>query len=226
MKKIVQIACGLLVILGVFFCASRTINVMQTSLKGAIVVIDAGHGGFDPGKVGVSGALEKDINLEIALRLKKILEENDIKVLMTREEDKGLYEEGDKKKKASDMRKRVELINNSKAVVAVSIHQNSFTQESSKGAQVFYYENSEEGKQLGEVLQEQIKNSINDGNHRVAKANDSYYMLKKSNCPVAIVECGFLSNYSEEKLLQSEEYQEKMAWAIHLGILQYLNQTK
>lgn len=190
-----------------------------------IVVIDPGHGGFDPGKVGVNDVLEKDINLSISQKLKEKLEAEGIEVLMTRSEDCGLYSSTDSNKKRTDMQKRVEIINTSNAAIAVSIHQNSFSQESSKGAQVFYHESSEKGKVLGETLQEVIKSEIADGNHRVAKSNDSYYMLRKTQCPLVIVECGFLSNYEEAKLLTEDEYQDKMATAILDGIKKYLEEN-
>lgn len=190
------------------------------------IVIDAGHGGRDPGKVGVNNTLEKDINLKIALKLKALLEQNDYKVIMIREEDTGLYSESDSNKKVSDMKKRVEIINNSNAILAVSIHQNSFTQEEIKGAQVFYYTGSAAGKEYAGILQEQLKKTINDGNKRQAKSNDAYYMLKKTQIPIVIVECGYLSNNKEAQLLNTDEYQEKMAWAIHLGMINYLNTQK
>ncbi len=188
------------------------------------IVLDAGHGGLDPGKVGVNHALEKDINLSIAYKLKLLLEQNDIHVIMTRESDDGLYTKSDSNWKLADMRRRIKIINSSNAVFAISIHQNSFSQESSKGAQMFYYKNSQQGKILAEVLQESIKKSMNDGNQRLAKANGTYFLLKQSSCPLVIVECGFLSNWAEAKLLCNDAYQEKMAWAIHLGILEYINQ--
>ena len=190
-----------------------------------VIVIDPGHGGFDPGKVGVNEVLEKDINLKISLLLKDVLESEGYEVLMTRTEDCGLYASTDSNKKRADMQKRVEIINSSNAVLAVSIHQNSFEQESSKGAQVFYHQESEKGKVLGETLQETIKSVIADGNHRVAKSNDSYYMLRKTQCPLVIVECGFLSNQAEAKLLTEDEYQKKMAGAIRDGIKKYLEQN-
>lgn len=190
--------------------------------KGTIL-IDPGHGGFDPGKVGINDALEKDINLSISLKLKTFLEENNYEVILTRSDDNGLYEEGDSNKKRTDMRKRVEIINNSNALAAVSIHQNSFPEQSSKGAQVFYHVKSAKGKEFAEIMQEQIKTTLADNNHRGAKSNDNYYMLKKTTCPLVIVECGFLSNPDEAALLCDEAYQEKLAWAIHLGILKYLS---
>lgn len=189
------------------------------------VVIDPGHGGFDPGKVGVNGAKEKDINLSIALKLKKLLEQNDVKVVLTRETDNGLYSEGDRNKKQTDMRKRIEIINNSNALVAISIHQNSFTQADQKGAQVFYYSGSKLGKEYAEIMQAQLKKTLKDSNRREAKANDNYYLLKKSGCPIVIVECGYLSNQEEASMLVEDSYQEKLAWAIHLGLLSFINQN-
>ena len=220
----------LLIFFAIFLLSERNIKAMKhlfgqvsNDQKHPVVVIDAGHGGFDPGKIGVNKTLEKDINLAISQQVKELLEQNDIKVVMTRDSDKGLYSESDSNKKASDLKKRVEIINNSEATLVVSIHQNSFTEESSHGAQVFYYTNQEEGKRFANIMQLQLKSTIQDNNHRVEKANSSYYLLKKANCPIIIVECGFLSNYKEAELLSKEEYQRKLAWAIHLGILKYLN---
>ena len=188
-----------------------------------VVVVDPGHGGNDPGKVGTGGVEEKGINLSIAGRLKSLLELNDITVVMTRETDEGLYDSSASNKKADDLKKRVKLIEESGASVAVSIHQNSYTDASCRGAQTFYYTDSSEGEELARILLEQLKAVLNDGNHRTEKENDSYYMLKKSTIPTVIVECGFLSNPDEKEMLLSEEYQEKIAWALHLGILEYLN---
>lgn len=191
----------------------------------AVVVIDAGHGGSDPGKVGVNQTEEKEINLAIARRLKTLLELNDIKVIMTRETGDGLYDPSASNKKADDLKKRVALIEESGAALTVSIHQNSYPDASIRGAQTFYYTGSKDGEELAKMLLKAIKAEVKDGNHREAKANDSYYMLKKSVCPTVIVECGFLSNSDEEALLNSEEYQEKLAFAIHLGIMEFLNRS-
>lgn len=198
----------------------------NTSLSSFTVVIDPGHGGFDPGKVGVDGTLEKDINLAISLKLKDLLEQENIKVIITRTEDKAVGQTEGEAKKQEDMRSRVEMINESNADLAVSIHQNSFTEESSKGAQVFYHPESEAGEKLALLIQEKIKQSVDDDNHRQAKSNDSYYMLKKTTCPIVIVECGFLSNYAESALLNEEAYQKKIAEGIKEGILAYLEEQK
>lgn len=212
--------------------SDKSIDAMKSLLAGGgaeakkdmpTVVIDPGHGGRDPGKVGVNGALEKDINLAIALKLKNLLEQNDVRVIMTRTEDTGLYSENDSNKKKSDLDKRIDIINSSGALFAVSIHQNSFSQSGVKGAQVFYHSQSEQGRKLAEILQKQLIETIDDGNRRKAKSNTSYYLLKHTTCPLVIVECGYLSNHREAELLLDEEYQEKMAWAIHLGIMQWIS---
>lgn len=194
-----------------------------TGKKIPVVVIDAGHGGKDPGKVGVNDALEKDINLSISLRLKCLLEQNDIIVVMTREEDKDLASEQASNRKNEDLRARAALIEGISPVVMVSIHQNSYPEPEVDGAQAFYYSGSENGKKLARMVQDSLKTELDDGNHRVAKANKEYYLLKKATCPAVIVECGFLSNPTEAGLLITEEYQEKIAFAIHLGILEYIN---
>jgi N-acetylmuramoyl-L-alanine amidase len=152
------------------------------------------------------------------------LEQNDIKVILTREDDKGLYSESDSYKKRADLGKRVDIIKTSGAELAISIHQNSFTEEYVKGAQTFYYGKSDAGKILAEIIQDQLKKTIKDGNHRVAKPNNSYYMLKNTECPLVIVECGYMSNHSESELLLKEDYQEKMAWGIHIGIMRFINE--
>lgn len=190
------------------------------------IAIDPGHGGKDPGKVGVNGALEKDINLIISLKLKKLLEEYDINVIMTRETDEGLYKDTDQNKKRADLNNRLKIINESNVDFVISIHQNSFEQEAIKGAQVFYHESSAEGRSLASNIQEELKAVLNDNNHRNIKKNNTYYMLKKSECPLVIVECGYLSNFKEASLLIEKDYQEKIAYAICLGILKYKNLDK
>ena len=188
----------------------------------ATIVIDAGHGGPDPGKVSESGTLEKDINLNIAFYIKEMLEAQNISVIMTREEDKDLATET-QKRKLSDIKERVKLMEESNADAIISIHQNSYPDADIYGAQCFYPTNSEEGKNLATILQTQIIESTNQTKIREIKANDDYYLLKHSTTPIVIVECGFLTNPEEEQLLLSDEYQRKMAWSIHLGILKYLN---
>lgn len=181
-----------------------------------VVVIDSGHGGSDPGKIGINNVLEKDINLQIAQKIQKLLEEQGVKVVMTREDGASLREA-----KAEDLKARVELVNQTKPSLAVSIHQNSYSDESIHGAQVFYYTHSKEGENAAKILQEALR-KIEPENHREAKANDTYYMLKKTEVPVVIAECGFLSNQKEAGQLCSEKYQNQVAQAIAEGILEYI----
>ena len=207
----------------IFYATGKNVTIGD---KGKCVVIDAGHGGDDPGKVGINGAKEKDINLAIAGMVKKYLEANDVHVVMTRETDEGLYDSGAANKKVQDMKKRIALINETKPDVTVSIHQNSYPEEYVHGAQVFYYTGSTSGQKLAENIQKQLVSKADPDNKRQIKANDSYYLLKKTGIPIVIVECGFLSNSEEAEKLCDSEYQEQIAWAIHMGILQYLNESQ
>lgn len=190
------------------------------------IVIDPGHGGGDSGKIGINGIYEKDVNLAIALRLKALLEAQDLTVYITREDDKGFYPDTGANKKMQDMKKRVEYINEVNPILCVSIHQNSFTDEGESGAQVFYHEKSEPAKQAAEIMQDQLKKTLDPGNRREVKNNTSYYLLKQTACPTIIVESGFLSNWEEAEKLKDSAYQEKVAWGIHMGVLRYLNTEK
>lgn len=207
---------------GAKLTSSQQIETKPAQVK-PCVVIDAGHGGIDPGKVSVDGSLEKDINLQIAEKLQQFLVMEDVEVILTRDSDAGLYDEDASNKKVQDMKNRVAVIEESQADLTVSIHQNSYHEEYVHGAQVFYYANSEKSKELAERIQQIMTLELDEDNTRQAKANDSYYLLKKTSSPIVIVECGFLSNYEEAQKLSSDIYQEKVAWAIHLAILQYLN---
>ncbi len=175
--------------------------------------------------MGINGANEKDINLEIAELVKVFLEANDITVVMTRESDDGLYDADAPNKKVQDMKRRIALIDETAPALTVSIHQNSYPEEYVHGAQVFYYSGSTQGKRLAESIQTELVGRVDPENKRQVKANDSYYLLKKTGIPIVIVECGFLSNGAEAEKLCSPGYQERIAWAIHIGILRYLNET-
>nr|WP_300832588.1 N-acetylmuramoyl-L-alanine amidase [uncultured Acetatifactor sp.] len=190
------------------------------------VVIDAGHGGDDPGKVGINGANEKDVNLEIARLVKQYLEMSDVEVVMTRESDEGLNDADAPNKKVQDMKRRIALIEEEAPALTVSIHQNSYPEEYVHGAQVFYYTGSAQGQRLAEGIQRRLVESADPENKRQVKANDSYYLLKKTGVPIVIVECGFLSNSAEAEKLCTPEYQDRVAWAIHMGILQYLSENE
>ena len=194
--------------------------------KGIKVVIDPGHGGNDPGGIGVSGVLEKDVNLSVAMFLKENLEQQGIEVVMTRERDEGLYSETAENKKKEDLAKRIEIIEENQPDFVLCIHQNIFTDAKYSGAQVFYYEDSMEGARLASAIQSQLIAGVDPENTRVPKSNMNYYMLKKSPVPIVIVECGFLSHVEEEAKLGTTEYQRALAWNIYLGTMHYLNETQ
>ena len=183
----------------------------------ALIILDAGHGGLDSGKIGINDQEEKDINLKIALKIKKLLEEQGISVMMTRSADERLSET-----QTEDLKARTEIMNRSNAALAVSIHQNSFRDSSVSGAQVFYYPDSDEGRKAADAIQEEL-NDMQPDNRKEVKANDTYYILKNTEIPVVIVECGFLSNYTEAEKLADDSYQSVVAGTVVRGILQYIN---
>jgi len=186
-------------------------------VSGKIIVIDAGHGGWDPGMV--SGKVEeKDINLSIAKKLQVFLEQGGATVIITRLDDSDLA-----KNKSGDMQIRRLIANTSKADIFVSIHQNSYHTANVKGFQAFYFNESDNSKKLATSIQESLKEFVSPGNKLGAKANKNYYVLKQTEMPAVLVECGFLTNHSERNRLTSDEYQEKIAWGIYLGIVNYFN---
>ena len=228
--KILSLVMGLLVAFSMIYTAEKIGEVYTmgeaalSSGEKHVVVVDAGHGGFDPGKVGINGAEEKDINLAIAQKVAGYLKAGDIDVVMTREDGEGLYDPDSDNKKVQDMKRRVEIMESAAPTLIVSIHQNSYPEEYVHGAQVFYHKDSEAGKELADCIQRQFVALLDPENNRRIKANDSYYLLKKTAMPIVIVECGFLSNYAEAEKLVTEEYQDQAAWAIYMGVMQYLSQ--
>ena len=231
MKKKIELGMAIILLLSVAVLSrNEAVITVESKAVGTVnencIVIDAGHGGDDPGKIGINGLLEKDINLIIAHKLKELLETQGYEVIMTRSTDEGLYQQGTKNMKVEDMQKRCEIITEAMPVFTVSIHQNSYPEEYVKGAQVFYYGHSKEGEALAKKIQGSLAEHLDPENHRVEKANESYYLLKKTPTPTVIVECGFLSNSEEADLLGTEDYQDKVAWAVMMGITQYLNEQK
>ncbi|NCB93462.1 MAG: N-acetylmuramoyl-L-alanine amidase [Clostridia bacterium] len=215
---------GCLLLVGVFWLARTGARLVasQSDDGDYIVVVDSGHGGQDPGKIGIHGELEKDINLQIALRLKKHLEKENVEVVMTREKDQDLADDNAQNRKVQDMKRRCEMIHEIQPDCVISIHQNSYPDESVKGAQVFYYQDSVEGERMAKIIQEKLIDKLDRENHRQAKGNGSYFLLKKTDASLVIVECGFLSNSEEALLLKDEEYQEKVAEAVCEGTVEYL----
>lgn len=193
------------------------------------VIIDAGHGGEDGGAVGQDEILEKEINLAVSQKLELILNLFGVNTDMTRRDDVSLSSDGTvplRKRKVSDIKKRVEKIVNTPNAVLISVHQNSFPQdESCHGAQVFFSKNNIESKSLAEKTQNTLKRGIDNSNNRVEKESDSsIYMLNNVNCPAILVECGFLTNDREAALLMTDAYRIKLAVCIASGFIQYQNE--
>jgi len=213
-RQIVFVGVILLVISAIL-ALKQYIPVIAIPVTNRVVIIDAGHGGGDPGAIGLSGTLEKDINLNIALKLQQFIEQSGGITLMTRTEDEMLAQN-----KREDMKLRKRLREENSGDIFISIHLNSFPQESCRGAQTFY-SNNEESKNLAEKIQKNMVKFLEDDNSRIAKKLTDVYLLKEVNIPSVIVECGFLSNSKEEKLLKEEEYQSKVAFSIFAGICEY-----
>lgn len=220
MRKKIELILVMLTLAGLVMVSKKLekyVNSDKVEKKGYTVVLDAGHGSSDSGKVGINGVLEKDINLSISKKTKKYLEKKGICVIMTRDKDESLAEGENGNRKVQDMKARVKRINDTKPDLAVSIHQNSYHEESIHGAQVFYYEHSESGEKDARILQEALL-AVDPDNTRQVKANTTYYLLKRTEVPILIVECGFLSNQEEAEKLASEDYQKEIAKAIANGI--------
>ncbi len=202
--------------------AFRALDIFQTD-KPFTVVLDAGHGGDDPGKVSASGVKEKEINLAITLKCRTILEQNGITVKLTREDDRSLEDPSATNKKASDLQNRKNFFLEENPDCVVSIHQNSFPDSSQHGAQVFYPSSHEESKKLASFIQKQTIHLTGEENRREIKPNSSYFLLRDNPIPTVIAEVCFLSNPSEAALITDENIQEKAAFAIAMGIMQYLH---
>ena len=191
-------------------------------LAGKIIILDPGHGGPDGGAVG-GDILEKDVALEVSLYLRDYLQEQGALVLMTREEDVDLASENTKgysRRKAEDLRKRVEMINQSDGDLFVSIHLNAIPSPKWRGAQTFYFRSQEENQRLAKFIQDEFRINLENTN-RSAKSINGIYLLKHANIPGALVEVGFLSNPSERELLRSDTYQKSLAASIYNGIMRH-----
>ncbi|MBM7663325.1 N-acetylmuramoyl-L-alanine amidase [Bacillus mesophilus] len=198
-------------------------NTWNLPLSGEVIVLDPGHGGIDGGASYGDEVFERDIALDIVLKVKDYLQEQGALVLMTREDHNDIADpdtKGVRNRKVEDLKNRVKFINGSDASSFITIHLNAIPAERWRGAQTFYYGSLEENKRLATFVQAEIKRNLENTN-RSAKAISGIYLLKKAQIPGALVEVGFLSNPHERNLLTTEEYQEKMAASIYKGILRY-----
>lgn len=205
----------------------QTIETMSMPVTSRTIVLDAGHGGEDGGAVSSNGISESNINLKIVLKLQNLLEQSGAKVILTRSDENAIYDVNKKTlrdKKNSDIKNRVKIGNTSSADIFVSVHLNKIPQSQYSGWQTFYKKNNEDSKRLATCLQNNLNEAIQKENKRVPLQIDNVYIVKKVEIPISIVECGFLSNPDEEKNLQQDEYQDRLAWGIYNGIMSYFSE--
>jgi N-acetylmuramoyl-L-alanine amidase len=200
--------------------SSGSIIETENALTDRLIVIDAGHGGFDPGTIGVTGTEEDGLNLLVANHLKGALEAYGAKVIMTRSNEKALAETKDE-----DMAKRRQIITDSGSDIVVSIHMNSFSDSSVSGPLVIFMQGSVKGEKLAKNIQQKLLEALKPEQENSARSGD-LYILRSGLQPCVIVECGYLSNEKEEKLLLQDDYQEKLADAICSGVNQYFSSIK
>ncbi len=235
-KRVFIIFFSVLISFAIYIGQNRQVNdrnersigdaVQVTSLpvSGKIVILDAGHGTPDEGAESKNGTTEAQINLEIVLKIQRLLEQSGCTVILTRSDENAIYDlnaKTIKQKKISDIHNRVKIGNESSADIFVSIHLNKISQQQYNGWQTFYNTKNEKSKNLAEQIQANLNEAIQKENHRIAMKLDTVYIMKNIEIPISIVECGFLSNPQEEQQLQQEEYQNRLAWGIYHGIISY-----
>ncbi len=228
----ILLASFCLALAAVGFGSLKPPKALDTSADGqtySTVIIDAGHGGEDGGASSASGLVEKDINLELAFILKEKLEAEGVKVILTRDSDRLLYDRNidyQGRKKKLDMAARLEIINNTENCIFISLHMNSFSDSRYSGLQVWYSDQNPESQNLANIIQSDIKTNLQPSNNRKTKsAGTSIYLLSKSSCPAVLVECGFLSNAAEAKLFESTEYKNSLAVQLCDSVIQFLGNS-
>lgn len=200
---------------------------MSLPVTNKVIIIDAGHGKPDEGAQSNNGTTEAETNLKIAFKLQNLLEQSGATVILTRSDENAIYDlsaETIKQKKVSDIRNRVKIGNNSSADIFVSIHLNKIPEQQYSGWQCFFQTNNEKSQELAKSIQTNLNEAIQKENNRVAMKLDKVYIMKQVQIPTAIVECGFLSNLEEEQQLLQDAYQDKLAWGIYNGIMEYFHQ--
>lgn len=231
-KTIIIIISFSLIFIGLtpLYFQSRNPKSTNSNSTKSVIIIDAGHGGFDGGAVAGDGTIEKDINLNIALAVGELLAFGGYDVVLTRDTDTGTEDDASKPiqtRKVSDLKNRLALMSKYDNAVFVSIHLNKFNSSAAHGAQVFYSPTFSESQELGQCIQQSVKNLLQPENERkIKKATKSTYLLYNATAPAVIVECGFLSNSEELKKLKDYDYQQQMAFAVYCGINDYFNREK
>ena len=222
---IVMLSC-LVLLIGFSRYTGNNIYVGNSADSRQTIVLDAGHGGMDSGAVGITGVHEKDINLSIVLKLQAILEFSGYNVVLTRNDDRSIHDShisrvGEQKK--SDMRNRLAIINNYPNAIFFSVHQNKFTQSQYSGAQMFYTEKNPDNMNLARIMQQRFKIIQPQNEREIKLSGDELFLFNNTQIPALLIECGFLSNADEEKLLSSDEYQQKIAFTIYCGIADFMS---
>ena len=217
-----------------YYAANQLPPSVPASVNGSdepqVVILDAGHGGMDGGCSSAKGDVEKNINLAILLDLRELLEMSGYEVIVTRDTDTSIHDagiEGIANQKSSDMDNRLEIFNSCEDAICISIHQNQFTDPKYSGAQMFYSDTHPESGKLAQIIQEQFVEFLQPDNSREIKlCGKELFLCYFSENPTVMVECGFLSNPDEAALLVTEDYQQKVAFTIYAGLMEYLAGAK
>ena len=222
-KRIIFLCLTLIVSISYFsFIVTPTsIPTSSTPVYSHIIVLDAGHGYPDGGAINNDGLSESEINLKIIQKLQELLEASNCTVILTRSDENGIYDANAKKKKVSDLKNRVSIVNSSNADILISIHLNKISQSQYYGWQSFYQKNNENSKNLAKSIQNNLNYSIQRENKRECLPISNIYLMDNSKIPSVIVECGFLSNPEDSSYLQTDKYQNNLAWGIYTGIMDY-----
>lgn len=217
------------IVLFVSVWGSRAVTVISENSpveRKHCIIIDPGHGGEDGGATSCSGVLESQFNLEISQKLNDLLQLLGYRTKLIRNSDISIYIKGDSiaQKKASDLKERVRIANETSNCLLLSIHQNHFSDTRYSGAQVFYAK-TEGSQELAKHLQEKLVSTINKGSKRKSKLSTGVYLMEHIQCTGVLIECGFISNFEEEAKLRSEEYQKKLCCVIASAVGEYLSNT-
>ena len=230
-KKNIFILFLLFILLFLFFYNKKIVPTSSIPVSNHVIILDAGHGYPDGGATGKNNTIESDLNLEVVLKLQKYLEASGTTVLLTRSDENGIYDTDSKtirNQKISDMKNRVKIANNSDAEIFVSVHMNKIPEEKYSGWQTFYKNNDEKSKQIANQIQISLDSYMNENENenknnstRKIKSISGIYLTQNVEIPLVLIECGFLSNENESILLKSEAYQEKLAWSIYTGLIDF-----
>ncbi len=219
-----------LIFLCLFTCSitnlnpNKTIPTVSLPVTNKIIIIDAGHGTPDEGAVSTKGTTEAQINLKIALKVQNLLEQSGASVILTRSDENSICDLNSRtlrEKKVSDIKNRVEIGNQSSADIFVSIHINKIPNEKYSGWQSFFRDGDPESIKLAEAIQNSLNSTIQNTHHRTSLKLDNIYIMKKVEVPITLIECGFLSNHEDEEKVLTDQYQDKLAWGIYTGIIDY-----